>query len=497
MKIKVFSLVIVMLSTLGCTDLVEEPVGVLAPEGFFRNEKDVTLALYGAYGRMAADDYWGREQSLALQLLSDEVDIGNRGTVADRIAINDFNANSANSLIRRSWEASYSAIGTANIAIDGANVVSDEAVRNRLIAEGRFIRSFIYFNLVRLYNDIPYIGEAVTDPESLGSISKTPASEIYTNIIADLEFAIDHLPMTHPDNTRSRPSVGSAHTMLADVHLTLGNWQDAYDHAKWVIDNAGALDYSLVADYQDLYVSTIQDGMSEHIFVIEFKGNQGAWPFNIDSHPAFTGTGGSDDMNGWDVTVPSMAVYDTWNDQDYRKHVAFFDSAYFDGELEPYTEFGIPRPHIAKYRRFPGVTGGTGNNGDNNYAIYRYAEVLLTAAEALNEISGPTAEAQGYVNDVRERARNWAGTATTFPADVPTTISQDDFRDLVLEERRLELSFEFKRWWDIKRRQLGDEVFSASGLEPRDLFNDDKYLLPLPQGDLDINPNLLPQNPGY
>ena len=96
MKIKIFTLAIVMFTTWGCTDLVEEPIGVLAPEGFFRNEKDVTLALYGAYGRMAADDYWGRELALAIQLMSDEVDIGNRGTVADRIAINDFNANSAN-----------------------------------------------------------------------------------------------------------------------------------------------------------------------------------------------------------------------------------------------------------------------------------------------------------------------------------------------------------------------------------------------------------------
>src|SRR5690606_9822307 len=98
---------------------------------------------------------------------------------------------------------------------------------------------------------------------------------------------------------------------------------------------------------------------------------------------------------------------------------------------------------------------------ENNYAIYRFAEVLLTAAEALNEVSGPTAEAQGYVNQVRARARNWAGKATDFPADVNTGISKDDFRTLVLEERRLELSFEFKRWWDIKRRKMGDDVFKG------------------------------------
>ena len=130
---------------------------------------------------------------------------------------------------------------------------------------------------------------------------------------------------------------------------------------------------------------------------------------------------------------------------------------------------------------------------------FRYAEVLLIAAEALNEINGPSAEAIGYINQVRERARNWAGIMTNFPADVTAGISKEDFQDLVLEERRLELAFEFKRWYDIKRRQLGDEVFKGAGsLEPHDNFDPGKhYLLPLPQDEIDRNPNLAPQNPGY
>jgi hypothetical protein len=193
-----------------------------------------------------------------------------------------------------------------------------------------------------------------------------------------------------------------------------------------------------------------------------------------------------------------LAVFDTWDARDYRRKVALADSALYGGELRPYTEYNIPRPHIAKYWRYPGASESTGNNGDTNYAIYRYAELLLTAAEALNEISGPTAEAQGYVNMVRGRARNWAGTPTDFPEDVPAGISKDDFRDLVLDERRLELSFEFKRWWDIKRRDMGEEVFKGpNSLEPHENFTTNKYLLPIPQDELDRNPNLLPQNPGY
>lgn len=478
-----------------CTDLEENPVGILAPEGFFRTERDVQTVIYGAYGKIAADDYWGRELAAAILLRSDMVDIGNRGTVAARIQINDFNCDGFNAMITRFWPASYAIVGAANTAIEGAGFLEDSPGKNALIAEARFIRAFAYFNLVRLFGDIPYIDVAIKDPESVKTISKAPQSDVYNNIIADLEFAKENLPLEHPQNVRSRPSKGSAYTMLSDVYLTLGQWEEAYSHARWVIDNAASLGYELEADYQDLFVPSKQDGMAEHVFAIEYKGNQSAWPYDYDSHPAFTGMAGADEIAGWDVTVPSLEVYTTWDSRDYRKKVALADSAHFGGVLKPYTDFTIPRPHIAKFWRF---LSGTEVDSDNNYAVYRYAEVLLIAAEALNEANGPTPEALAYVDKIRERARNWAGTQTDYPENVLPGISKDDFRRLVLEERRLELSFEFKRWWDIKRRDMGDEVFAgANSLEPHANFNSDQYLLPIPQTELDLNPNLAPQNPGY
>ncbi len=171
------------------------------------------------------------------------------------------------------------------------------------------------------------------------------------------------------------------------------------------------------------------------------------------------------------------------------KKVAIADSTYIGGDLRPYTEFDIPSPHCAKYRRF-------GNDSGNNYAVYRFAEVYLIAAEALNEISGPSGEAIGYVNVVRERARNWNGTMTSFPADITSGVSKEEFLGLILEERRFELSFELKRWWDIKRRNMGAKIFATDGL-PQPAFTDAKYLLGLPQDELDRNPNLKPQNPSY
>ena len=115
----------------------------------------------------------------------------------------------------------------------------------------------------------------------------------------------------------------------------------------------------------------------------------------------------------------------------------------------------------------------------------------------MNEVTPGTTEADGYVNQVRKRARDGAlgSTPSAFPEDV-SGLSQDEFRTMVLEERKWELAFEFKRWYDIARRRMGAEVFSASGLEgEKPNFNDNDYLYPLPADELARNPNLEPNNP--
>jgi len=206
------------------------------------------------------------------------------------------------------------------------------------------------------------------------------------------------------------------------------------------------------------------------------------------------------DHQGWSVLVPSMQVFNTWDNRDYRKWVSFDDSILVKGVMVPYTEFdNTQRPHIAKYSRFPGNASGDGRYSDHNYSAFRYAEILLIAAEAGAEANGVHSEVVGFVNQIRARARNWAGETVSFPEDVPDGLSKYQFVNLVLEERRIELAFEYKRWFDIKRRRLGDDAFKGpNALEPHSNFDASRdYLFPLPATELDINPNLRPQNPGY
>lgn len=490
-----------------CTDLAEEPVGLLAPETFFDTESDVRTVVMGAYADIASETFYGRKLVLSLQLRSDMCDIGDRNTPGRRQQVNDFNMDSNNGMVTAFWPKAYRIIGTANAAIEGADIVGteNEAVMS-LKAEATFIRAFIYYHLVRIFGDIPYIDFTITNPDEVNDIAKTPEAEVYERIIADLEFAKDNLVDTHPSGARSRATAGTAASYLASVHLTLGNDQQAYDEAKFVIDNKDQFGYGLMEDFAELYNGFDADGLAEHIFMVDFAaGLSGTNSQGVDWMGPITGIRGVFLPNvnaGWSVSVPAFAVYETWDDRDYRKEVSFIDSAFADAALTEkigYEQFapnhGSPRPHIGKYYRTPGNHRGDSGVSDNNYPAFRYAEILLIAAEAAINL-GRNDEAVGFVNQVRARARNQNGTITDFPADVTVA---DNLTQIVREERRLELAFEFKRWYDIKRWQIGEEVFTGpTSLEPHPNFDPSRdYYFPLPQDELDRNANLLPQNPGY
>lgn len=276
-----------------------------------------------------------------------------------------------------------------------------------------------------------------------------------------------------------------------------------------MINNAGTYNLALEPDYRNIFHAVNTDSSLEPIFIIDFVGT------NIDDNSrdylaALTGFYGQETyypLGGWSVMTPAMGVFETWDAEDYRRSVNFDDVAITnDGSEIHYTEFSsldmrnANRPHISKYTAMAGdlpQANRSGRDSHSNYQLMRYAEVLLMAAEAAIEI-GQGAEADQYINMVRERARN--GDGTTTPSAIPADISGATIAD-VLEERRLELAFEQKRWYDIVRREMGSEVFGSNGFETEfegtQNFDPSRdYLLPIPAMAISANPNLV-QNPGY
>lgn len=511
-----FSALAILTFVVGCADLDEEPVGTLSPEGFFNTIDDVNAMTDGTYGLMASSNFYGSGLTTPLLLSSDMVDNGLE--FSDYTEFSPFLVTPTNSFVSSFWATAYQAIATANTAIQGVGLLGDdidEEDKDYAEGEARFVRGFLYYHLIRLYGNIPYIDTPdIVDPLSI-ELSST--DEVYVKIIEDMTFAFDHLEMDSRGSVNSRPSKGTAASYLASIYMTREDWQNSYDMAKWVIDNSGELNYGLVDDFQDVFRESEQWSSPEYIFSIDFTANQtGENPNpatyeNDNKIGPFTGVeGGAKPIRGWSMLVPHINVYNEWDTNDYRLKVSMADSLILADDTDivrPYTDFEVARPHIAKHNRFVGEGRTTaGWRSDFDHAAFRYAEVLLIAAEAANEL-GLSSEAIGYVNQIRGRARK-GGTidfygsgydsyaASSFPEDVTEGTGKDDLRDIILEERRIELAFEFKRWYDIVRRDLGSEVFGANGREPQSNFSEFRYLWPLPQAEIDKNQNFV-QNPGY
>jgi starch-binding outer membrane protein, SusD/RagB family len=503
MKKKITSIALLLASLVlwNCTDLQEEPRGLLAPEAFFKSVNDVEAGLFGAYSQLVSNNLYGRELSVLLMLREDMGAIGDQGTTAERKQIDEFNMNSENGLSSNVWQAFYRTISAANTTMQAARTVpGDEARKKGLEAEARFVRAFSYFSLVRLFGDVPYLDGPVETTAQLKNVRRTPEADIYGHIVQDLSFAKQNLPHRHPGDVRNRATSGTAATVLADVYLTLGQYGKAAEEARYVIRNANGLyNYALEKNYQDLFNGNLAASLKEPIFVTDWHNTLSTDGVNEDWLISMTRVRGLTDRS-LSVVVPTMKVYTTWDPRDYRRAVSFEDSVMVSGvktDITKVARVSVKRPHIAKYFRFPGPqNGGDDRRADNDYHIYRYADVLLMAAEAIAESEGATPEAIGYVNEVRKRARFNGKTTSAYPFDVPATVSKAEFIALVREERRLELAFEFKRWFDIKRWKVLDKVFSGpDALETRTTDPSRDYLMPLPLSEIRLNG--WAQNPGY
>ncbi|WP_194766580.1 RagB/SusD family nutrient uptake outer membrane protein [Tamlana sp. I1] len=494
-----------LLAFVGCSDLEENPVGILAPESFFKTTADLQAAVNGSFAGMSTESYWGRKLTLTLLLRGDLADIGDQGTSGRRKEVNDFTMGDDNGMVSAFWPQSYAIIGTANQAISNAGLINDdEAKVNAVVAQAYFARAFTYYHLVRLFGDIPYIDFAVSDAADIAEISKTPENEVYEGIISDLEFAKQWLPDTQ--GSRALPSKATAAAYLASVYLTIADYSKAAAEAQFVINNESRFDLALESDFQDLFNADKTGGLREPLFTIDYVGQTRVDSYGQDYVAPVTGIRGDathEYGEGWSVAVPSLKVYQNWDGKDYRKAVSLDTTATTkEGVIYPYTQFedysdaAVNRPHIAKYYRYAGLAGNNGRESSHNYITMRYAEVFLIAAEALNEVNGGSSEAVAYVNKLRERAR--MGSGSLYPMDVQDGLSQDALRETIINERAIELAFEFKRWYDIKRLKLGNEAFGPNGLEPQSNFDASRdYLLPLPGPELVRNPNLLPNNTGY
>lgn len=349
-------------------------------------------------------------------------------------------------------------------------------------AEALAIRAFCYFDLRRDYGEIPIILNRIETPADQYK-PKSTIAQVDAQIIADLTFAKEHLPMTWASYP-GRATKGFAQTLMAKVYLYQQNWALAATELSEVMTYG----YALHNSYSDLFLQS-GDNSLESVFEVQFLRLAGVnYSNNYWESQGVRGTGSWD--LGWGFNVPTQALIDAYETGNPRKDATILYSGQTDGYgLTIPASPPLAQPYWnRKAYTLPSERTNFSENKNHwaNIKILRYADVLLMYAEALNE-QGQSTLAVDYVNMVRSRARG--GNATVLP-DITVT-DQVSVRNAIKHERRIEFAMEGERFYDLVRWGDAVTVLGPLGYQPRNA------LYPIPQASIDQSGGVLVQNPNY
>ncbi|GAB5552072.1 MAG: RagB/SusD family nutrient uptake outer membrane protein [Saprospiraceae bacterium] len=460
-----------------CTDILDqEPLGILDAGAFLNTVSDARQAVNAAYEPLLINNnnnnfYWAFGV-----VASDNAIAGGDGSRRGIEEIDFFEQTPRTEELNDFWKLQYAGIVQANTVIEQVpNIEGDETLKNNIIGEALFLRAWYHFLLAQVFGDIPLAIE-ILPPDEV-RIPRTPRAQVYEQIVLDCERAADLLPASYPASEIGRVASGAALALKAKTHIYQENWQEALNTVA-EIKNLGI--YGLMENYQDNFTEGLQNNQ-ESVWEIQHA--------NLE-------LGVGNNINQW------------WTSQKIEDGYGFAEaSPEFAEAFEP----GDPREGftIAQnndeylgriYKRSFSSTGfgpvkflqsieevSQISDGSINYPAIRFAEVLLWEAEALAEL-GRTNEALIPLEAVRARARNQSEDPNTVLPEITTT-NQEELIDLIRHERRVELGYEFHRFFDLVRWGIAGQLMEDFQVGKHEYF-------PLPQAELDLN-NLLTQNPGY
>ena len=394
-----------------------------------------------------------------------------------------FTIASTSSTINSTWQNYYRIIYRTNMVLSKLEEADPAIVTNkdRHTGEAKFLRALAYFDLVRIFGDVPLVTKPIGAKESLET-PREKVDAVYEVIISDLISAEQLLPPSYTGVNVGRATRGAAKTLLGKVYLT----RHDFAKAESKLQEVTTMGYSLLADFNALYDYTKDEHHSEYIFDIEYaSGNNVSNSMTNRFAPnegvflQFSGIAGI----GGEANSPTDDLRNLFDDNDKRKYVSvavFGGWINGEGKFVPFNNAGTNKSYTRKYfARVP-----SSDDSPANWKVTRYGDVVLMYAEALNE-NGKTAEALTWLNKIRERAD-----VSTY-----TGLSKDETREAIYTERRLELCFEGHRWFDLLRtgRALDNEVLKAKGIRPMHL------LFPVPWSQVQVvnNKSIFWQNEGY
>jgi tetratricopeptide (TPR) repeat protein len=491
-NIKLYLITPLLFWSISCTDdfLENPPLTTITDVTFPTTERDALLVTNAAYSNLRNWWYMGG-YPLADILADDQTKGSEDGSNPDLAQIENFTFTASHPYILAWYQTLFQSIRHANIVIEKTpNIEMDAGLKERYMAEARFLRAHSYFTLVRLFGNVPKV--TTTNPERV--LPRVDKAEIYQDIIiADLLAAADILPekSDYPAADLGRATKGAAKGLLARVYLFLGDFENCLKYASEVIHSG---QYDL-------------DPSFANVFSIHGEFGSGSI-FEIGALSAGRGEGGNQYGNtqgvrgepnwGWGFGRPSWDFINHFEKNDPRLDA----SVIFLGEIlhgvriignsltsdTIYDERGNIT-EIEAYNQKVLVDGAasTRDNWGHNRRIIRYADILLMAAECHNELGNPT-KALELLNQIRTRARG--NNLNILPNRTET--EKATLRQHIWKERRSELAFETLRFFDLKRQGRLSEV-----LGPLGFTTGKNELLPIPQQEIDLSEGMMEQNPNW
>lgn len=490
MKVKqtIFALVAILLCLNGCHDsfLEEKVYSNITPINFYKTEEDAKAALISVYNTLRHSNAFQRQIILAAEYPG-EATWNNFSGEAWRTEMDQFTWTTSSTGFYQIWSQLYVTINRANTVLTYLDNTEFKTpgLKEKIIGETRFLRGLAYLYLIRFFENVPLKTEE--NMAEIESSNEGTSEAVWALIFDDFEYAKNNLNPKNSGADVGRATAGAAQTMLAKAYLSYAGkpwnkseyWSKAAQEAKSAIDNS-AYGYDLEQDYERVFLLENEHG-SEYIFSVEYESfmSQG-WDW-----PTFTGIRSGDQikLDGWSSLTVETEFFNSMATTDKRRSKTFVLS--YQGVNNPDRTYTYPEsiaiPHYNKYIDRTDVGNGTADYALNHY-ITRFSDLLLMHSEAENELNGPTENALYGINRVRARAG--------LPLLKASDYTKETLREAIFQERLWELCQEGHVWFDMKRMNLMTTRIKKYKVEEK------HYVFPIPQNELDANPNLV-QNSLY
>ncbi len=500
----------------GCNDFLDKnPTDEISSSNFWQSADDVEEALTSNYGFLQGLDYdcWDTPNGGTFSYLVPNFDCmtdngyGQHDYGNTKEIVEGQLTASTEGYVEGIYEYCYVGIARVNLFLeylneyDGSDLSDDE--KQVYEAEVRFIRAFYYFQLYSFYGDVPLVLEPLTLETQ--DVAKSSSDEVLTQVLDDVNYAISNLNAESYEDNAGHVTITAAEALKARV-LMYSSYDDSgtpdVDSLQTVCDLCEDIIpyYSLSESFTDLFQTAGQTDNPEIIFSINFLA-----PDNVPTY-------GTDQLYGdWVVVSPLRNLLDDFECTDglpYGTSPLTDSSDQFNNRdprlaatvFEDYVDWGDDNTHtpsnnmptgygLKKFLDPDHTPYGYSTESDQDFVVFRLAEVLLMYAEAKNEISGPVESVYSAINSIRERV--------DMP-DLEEGLSQSEMREKIRHERRVELAFEGLRYYDLKRwRIAGDILPNVTDGILSYVWEDKFYKWPLPQSEIDKSNGVLIQNPDY